>query len=472
MTQAASLAGAPTVEIGDGLPVPRRYWAHLAVGLAVMMSTIDSSIANVALPTIARDLNASPAASIWVVNAYQLSVCMSLLILGSLGDIYGYGRVYRVCLTLFTIASLGCALSHSLTGLAVARFVQGIGGAGVIGVTNAMLRGIYPRSQLAFGIGRNTLIVALSLALGPTVASFILSIATWPWLFAVNVPIGIFTLLIAGRTLPAFPRSNHSFDRGSAGLSALTFGLLILGVDGLGHGQAPAGIAAELIAGFGAGYVLVRRQASLTSPLLPVDLLKIRLFTLSVSTTFLASMAQLMAYVAIPFLFEHALGRSQVETGYLITPWPVMVGLIAPVAGRLAGRVSPGALAAGGLVTLAVGLTLVSLLPEGAGTIAIVACMMLSGLGYGIFLPPNASTQIGAVPRQRSGGASTMGATGRVFGQSIGAAMVAALFGLRPQDGAEVALMVAAGIAVCGAAISMLRTTPAASPAAQRGSTQ
>jgi len=458
VSQTAPLGGVAAFDLGDGLPVPRRYWAHLAVGLAVMMSTIDASIANVALPTLAHDLNASPAASIWVVNAYQLSVCMSLLILGSLGDIYGYGRVYRLCLTLFTVASLGCALSHSLAGLAVARFVQGIGGAGVIGVTNAMLRGIYPRSQLAHGIGRNTLIVALSLALGPTVASFILSVASWPWLFAVNVPIGVFTLLIAGRTLPAFPRSNHDFDRNSAGLCAVTFGLLMLGIDGLGHGQAQAGVAAEIVVGLGAGYVLVRRQASLKSPLLPLDLLRIRLFSLSVSTTFLASMAQLMAYVAIPFLFEHRLGRSQVETGYLITPWPVMVGLIAPFAGRLAGRLSPGALAAGGLLVLAAGLTLVSILPEGANTIAIIGCMMLSGLGYGIFLPPNASTQIGAVPRQRSGGASTMGATGRVFGQSIGAAMVAALFGLRPHDGAELALMVAAGIAVAGAAISLLRT--------------
>jgi DHA2 family multidrug resistance protein-like MFS transporter len=458
MSQTASLTEKSAVEPADGLPVPRRYWAHLAVGLAVMMSTIDGSIANVALPTIAEKLHTSPAASIWVVNAYQLSVCMSLLILGSLGDIYGYQRVYRICLTLFTIASLGCALSDSLVGLAVARFAQGIGGAGVIGVTNAMLRGIYPRSQLASGIGRNTLIVAVSLALGPTVASFILSIASWPWLFAVNVPIGVFTLLIAGRTLPAFPVGSHKFDWRSAGLSALTFGLLVLGIDGLGHGQASAGIALEIVVAIGAGIILIRRQTSIASPLLPVDLLRIRLFTLSVSTTFLASMAQLMAYVAIPFLFEHALGRNQIETGYLITPWPVMVGLIAPVAGRLSGRISPGALAAGGLLILAAGLTLVGLLPADASTAEIVVCMLLSGLGYGIFLPPNASTQIGAVPRQRSGGASTMGATGRVFGQSIGAAMVAALFGIRPQDGAGLALMVAAGIAVFGAVISVLRT--------------
>jgi DHA2 family multidrug resistance protein-like MFS transporter len=443
----------------DGLPAPRRYWAHLAVGLAVMMSVMDGSIANVALPTIAREVHATPAASIWVVNAYQLSVCMSLLILGSLGDIYGYGRVYRACLALFTIASLGCALSHSLTGLAVARFIQGIGGAGMMGVTNAMLRGIYPRSQLAEGIGRNTLLVAISLALGPTVASFILSIAPWPWLFAVNVPIGIVTLLVAERSLPRFPGSAHPFDRRSAVLSALTFGLLVIGIDGLGHGEAPAGIAAELSAGIAGGILLIRRQKSIASPLLPVDLLRIRLFTLSVSTTFLASMAQLMAYVAIPFLFQHALGRSQVETGFLITPWPVMVGLVAPFAGRLARRFLPEQLAGFGLVIFAAGLILVALLPAGAGTFDIIWRMLLAGLGYGIFLPPNASTQIGSVPKQRSGGASTMGATGRVFGQAIGAALVAAVFGLHPQNGAELALFIAASIGIAGAFVSVLRTT-------------
>ena len=447
-------------ELADGLPLPRRHWAHLAVGLAVMMSVIDSSIANVALPTIATALNASPAASIWVVNAYQLSVCMSLLILGSLGDIYGYGRVYRACLILFTVASLGCALSHGLIGLSIARFVQGLGGAGMLGVTNAMLRGIYPRAELATGIGRNTMIVAISLAIGPTVASFILSIASWQWLFAINVPIGIFTWLIARSNLPSFPGSGHNFDAPSGALSALTFGLLVLGIDGLGHSQPTAVVTIELVAAFASGILLIRRQSSVPAPLLPIDLLRIRLFALSVGTTFLASMSQLMAYVAIPFLFQHALGRSQIETGYLITPWPVMVGLIAPVAGRLVRRIAPGVLSSTGLLILAAALVLLAMLPERASTTDIVWRMMLAGLGYGIFLPPNASTQIAAVPKQRSGGASTMGATGRVFGQSIGAALVAALFGMQPQNGSELALIFAAAIAVAGSLMSVMRTAP------------
>ena len=440
----------------DGLAAPRRHWAHLAIGLAIVMSVMDGTIANVALPTFVTVLRISPAASIWIVNAYQLSVCMSLLILGALGDIHGHDRVFRVCLVIFTAASLACALSHSLVTLAFARFVQGIGGAGILGVTNAMLRGIYPSRDLTTGIGRNTMVVAVALAAGPTVASGILSVASWPWLFAVNVPIGVFALLMAHRVLPAFPRSKTPFDAASAALSAAVFGLLALGIDAAGHGQGGAIAAGELSLGFCLGILLVRRQGKRAAPLLPVDLFKIRLFTLSVSTTFLSSMAQLMAYVAIPFLF-HEIGRNQTAIGLLITPWPVMVGIMGPFAGRLARRFEPEKLASTGLLLLAAGLVALALLPEGAAVWNIIWRMLLCGFGYGLFLPPNATTQIGAVPKPRSGGASTVGATARVLGQAIGAAMVAFLLGFAPQGGAGLALDAAAAIAVIGAAVSAAR---------------
>ncbi len=443
----------------DGIQGPRRNLAHLSIGLAVTMSSMDGSIANIALPAIVQALRITPSASIWVVNAYQLSACMALLVLGSLGDIYGYDRVFRLCLGLFTAASLACALSHNLTGLAIARFVQGMGGAGILGVTNAMLRGIYPKRELAIGIGRNTTIVAVSLVMGPTVAALILSIASWPWLFAVNVPIGIFTYLVARRVLPRFPRGGHKFDFVSAGLSAATFGLVVLGIDGLGHQQGIAVIAAELALGVVFGTALIRREKSVRVPLLPLDLLRIRLFALSVSTTFLASMAQLMSYVAIPFLL-HRLGRSPVQIGLLFTPWPVMVGFIAPFAGRLTGRFRPSALASTGLLIFAAGILLVAALPMQASVPDIIWRMLLCGLGYGLFLPPNASTQIISVPKQRSGGASTMGATGRVVGQAIGAALVAGAFGFFARDGAMLSLVGAACIAIAGAVVSYSRATP------------
>jgi DHA2 family multidrug resistance protein-like MFS transporter len=189
---------------------------------------------------------------------------------------------------------------------------------------------------------------------------------------------------------------------------------------------------------------------------LPVDLFKIRLFTLSVSTTFLASMAQLMAYIAIPFLF-HEIGRNQTAIGLLITPWPVMVGIMGPFAGRLARRAAPEKLASAGLLLLAAGLVALAALPAGAAVWNIIWRMLLCGFGYGLFLPPNAATQIGSVPKRRSGGASTVGATARVLGQAIGAAFVAFLLGFAPSGGASLSLDAAAAIAVIGAAVSATR---------------
>jgi MFS transporter, DHA2 family, multidrug resistance protein len=204
----------------DGLPVPQRYWAVLTISLGLLMAVLDGAIANIALPTIARDLEATPADSIWVVNAYQLAVTISLLPLSSLGEIFGYRRVFTAGLAVFTVASLGCALSSSLTTLTLARVVQGFGAAGVMSVNTALIRFIYPRSWIGRGVGINAMVGSVSSALGPTVASAILSVAHWPWLFAVNVPTGALALLIGLRALPDSPLARHRFDLPSAALNA------------------------------------------------------------------------------------------------------------------------------------------------------------------------------------------------------------------------------------------------------------
>src|ERR1700746_3125683 len=167
------------IEHPDGLPLPQRHWAILTIALGLIMAVVDSAIANVALPTIAGDLNASPAFSIWIVNGYQLAITISLLPLSSLGEIIGYRRVYLAGLLLFTLASLFCALAHTLALLTLARIVQGFGAAGIMSVNAALVRFTYPRNQLGRGIGINAIVVAISAAAGPTIAAGILAIATW-----------------------------------------------------------------------------------------------------------------------------------------------------------------------------------------------------------------------------------------------------------------------------------------------------
>src|ERR1700729_609951 len=163
------------IEQADGLPQPQRNWAILTIALGIVMAVMDGAIANVALPTIAQDLNASPSFSVWIVNGYQLAITISLLPLASLGEIIGYRRVYLAGLALFTIASLLCALSHTLVLLTLARIVQGFGAAGIMSVNAALVRFTYPRKQLGHGIGINALVVAVSAAVGPTLAAGILS---------------------------------------------------------------------------------------------------------------------------------------------------------------------------------------------------------------------------------------------------------------------------------------------------------
>lgn len=445
-----------SLEPGDGLPIPRRYWAILTVGLAVTMATLDGAIANIALPTIAHDLDASPAASIWVVNAYQLAVTVTLLPLASLGELFEYRRVYRAGLLVFTIASFACTISDSLTTLTLARVLQGLGAAGIMSVNTALVRFIWPRASLGRGIGYNALVVAVSAALGPTVAAAILSVASWQWLFAINVPLGLIAL-VATSALPQTDRARHHFDGLSALLNALTFGLLITGIDSVGHHEGVIAVGGELLAAGIAGYLLVWRQLSQAWPLLPIDLLRIPLFALSVATSVCSFVAQMLAYVSLPFYLQDYLGFSQVETGLLMTPWPLTTAIVAPIAGRLADRFPVGILNGIGLLIFAAGLGLLGLLPAHPTTAAIAWRMAVCGFGFGFFQSPNNRAIIGSAPRERSGGASGMLGTARLLGQTTGAAVAALLFGLFPRTGTTLALITAAVVAAVAAGVSCLR---------------
>lgn len=445
-----------SLEPGDGLPIPRRYWAILTVGLAVTMATLDGAIANIALPTIAHDLDASPAASIWVVNAYQLAVTVTLLPLASLGELFEYRRVYRAGLLIFTIASFACTVSDSLTTLTLARILQGLGAAGIMSVNTALVRFIWPRAGLGRGIGYNALVVAVSAALGPTVAAAILSVASWQWLFAINVPIGLLALA-ATSALPHTDRARHHFDGLSALLNALTFGLLITGIDSIGHHEGVIAVGGELVAAGIAGYLLVWRQLSQAWPLLPIDLLRIPLFALSIATSVCSFIAQMLAYVSLPFYLQDYLGFSQVETGLLMTPWPLTTAIVAPFAGRLADRFPVGILNGIGLLIFAVGLGLLGFLPAHPTSAEIAWRMAVCGFGFGFFQSPNNRAIIGSAPRERSGGASGMLGTARLLGQTAGAAVAALLFGLFPRTGTTMALITAAVVAAVAAGVSCLR---------------
>jgi DHA2 family multidrug resistance protein-like MFS transporter len=444
--------------VSDGVPMPQRMWAILTIALGLTLAVLDGGIANVALPTIAREVNTSPANSIWVVNAYQLAVTISLLPLSSLGEIYGYKRIYQGGLILFTVASFACAMSSSLTTLILARMLQGLGAAGIMSVNSALIRFIYPRRWIGRGVGLNATVGSIASALGPTVAAGILSVAPWPWLFAVNVPLGLLGAFIALRALPDTPLSGVQFDLTSAALQAVSIGTLLFGVSELGHGESWVHVVVELVVAALTGFVLVLRQLGLTAPMLPVDLLRIPLFALSIASSVCAFIAQSIGLVSLPFLFQHQLGMDQVMTGLLMTPQPLVVAVIAPFAGRLADKYPAGLLGGCGMAVMAAGLLAMSLLPDHPATVDIVWRMTLCGLGFGFFNTPNNRAIILSAPPVRTGGASGMQATARLLGQSMGAALVALVFTAFPAGhGPTVALFIAAGMAVVASCVSFSR---------------
>ena len=444
----------------DGLPQPARALAMLGCSIAVGMSVLDAAIANIALPAIAHDVHADPAASVWVVNAYQLAMVVSILSFAALGDRLGYRRVFLAGVAVFTVGSLGSALSSTLSMLVIMRAVQGLGSAGVSSVNTALVRFAYPRARLGQGISIITLTVALSAAAGPTVAAAILSVASWPWLFAVNVPFGVLCFLLAQRHAPYTRRGRHRFDWIAGLLNAVAFGALVLGIDALGNGGLTTTSVIEFAVALVAGWALVRRELRRPAPLLPIDLMRIPLFALSVMTSICSYSAQTIAYVALPFYFESAAGLSQTETGLLITPWPAIVVVVAPIAGRLSDRYPVAILGGIGMVLMCAGLFLLWLAPVGAPGWDIVWRMALAGCGFGFFQTPNNRALIMSAPPDRSGAASGMVSAARLLGQSIGAALVAVAFALLHPSvklGAELALLIATAFAGVGAVSSFLR---------------
>ena len=443
----------------DGLPMPKRIWAVVSVGFALCMSVLDINIVNIVLPTLSHDFGTSPAVTTWIINGYQLAIVISLLSFSALGEIIGYRKVFLSGIGLFCITSLICALSDSFWTLTVARIFQGFSASAITSVNTAQLRYIYPKSQIGRGMGINAMVVAISAAAGPSVASGILSIASWHWLFAINVPIGLVAFVLSLKFLPRNPVKveGQRFDVTSAVMNALTFGLLICVIDGFAHDihwyiLIPGFVIMLII-----GWFFIKRQKMQTYPLLPVDLLRNKIFSLSLLTSVFSFIAQMLALVSIPFFFQRVLHLSEVATGLLLTPWPLATMITAPLAGRLMDRYNAGLLGGIGLMIFGTALLLLAMMPAHPSHIDIIWRMFLGGIGFGLFITPNNSTIIASAPRERSGGASGMLGMARLLGQTVGAAFVAVLFAMFPGHGMRYALVFGAVIAVVSAVISSLR---------------
>lgn len=445
-----------TMPFVDGLPTPRRHWAMLAVFCAVALSVVSLTSVSLALPVIAADLGVDDASSVAIVTIFQLALVSTLLPFAALGERIGYRRLFQSGLLLMGVASLACAWAPSLSWLVAARVLQALAGSAIMAMNPALLRLTVPASYLGRAIGLNATVVAVFTALGPSIASLVLSVATWPWLFLLNLPwIGL-AFFIGRWALPQHVSPSLArFDGAAALLNIAMFLALFSGIRTLLSHPLPAAgllvLAALLLR------ALLHHERDRPAPLLPLDLLRIPVVRLAVAASVCAFAAQLAAMVALPFLLYRELGRSMVETGLLIMAWPTAVALMAVISARLLERFSSATLCAAGGLTLCAGLLTLAGLPATAASPALVGVLMTCGVGFGCFQTPNNRSMIAATPRERSGSAGGMQATARLCGQTLGTTLAAMSFQCLPSAAARGALLMAAALAASAALISLRR---------------
>lgn len=444
-----------TAPIAEGLYGFERVRAMLAVALAVLLSVLDYAVANVALPSIAHDLHIASSQSIWVINAYQLASLSMLLPLASIGARIGFARMCRVGIAIFLIASILCALSHSLLELALSRALQGIGGASIMSVAIALIRFIYPKEELGRGLALNGLIIGTGVALGPTVGSLVMSVAAWPWIFWINVPLGVAALALASIALPVTPRSDRAVDLTGVVLTIAAFTLTVIGVDDAVHGGLASAVALSGL-GVACWVALLRHQRERSEPVVPVDLLGIPSFLVAFIVGLTGFVASNFFIIAMPFTLETVFHRPATVTGFLITPWAVGVAGMSFLIGRWTDRVPAVLLSSLGLAITGCGFALLWSLPADASSLDIVWRTWVAGSGFGMFQPPNNRVMMLSAPRGREGSASGLVSVARLGGQTLGALLVASVFRFSTHA-STLCLFCAMLIAWLGAALSLAR---------------
>ncbi|MDN6297590.1 MAG: MFS transporter [Halomonas sp.] len=414
----------------DGLPGPERFLAVLALVSGTLMAVVDTTMINLALPSIAVDLDVTPARVVWVTNIFQVVCAAFLLVFAGLSELLTRRRIYLFGLGTFVLAALGSALSPNLETLLVFRALQGLGAAATLSIGPSIYRLIFPSRLLGSALGLSALVVGGGYAAGPTLSGLVLSFTHWSWLFALNVPLGLASFLLARHALPKETPRQGSFDAIGALYSMLMLAGLFLTMNAIGH-SAPA----WQCTGFGLGMLLagtafIRRQRRAPYPLLPLHLFREKRFTLAVSASGFAFIGQGLAFVALSFLYQEKMGLSPLLTAWLFTPWPLALMVVGPLAGRLADRVNPSVLSSAGLGLLIVGFVALALVDESTGIAGSLWRVALCGIGFGLFQPPNNREMMASLPAERSANASGVMSTTRTVGQSLGVALVGATLAL------------------------------------------
>lgn len=455
-----------------GLAGRQRHLAMFTILLGIALSVLDTTSVALGLPTMTRDLGVGADDAIWIVNGFQLAALVALLPLANWGERITYRRIYLAGAALWGLASVVASLADSLPVLIAARVVQGLGAAGLMAVNMALVRLTLPPALLGRGVALSSMVVSVATVAGPLVAAAALSAGSWRWLFALNIPACALLLLLGHRTLPANTPQADAAPPSllDIALNAALFILLFLAADSFGRsvrssevqGQGLVQGAVLLAAGLAVAAVHVRRQWGQPRALLPLDLLRIPLFRLSMMTSVGSFAAQTMAYIALPFLLFEAWRASASQAGLFMVCWPAGTIAAAALASRLIGRWHNGWLGAAGLVAMALGLAALAQVAQSAEpTLRAAWSLGLCGVGFGLFQAPNNHTIITSAPPQRAGAASGMLGSARLTGQALGATLVAVVFAVHGGTGTQAlaqVLLLAAVLAAAAAVASFQRT--------------
>ncbi len=447
----------PTL-LGEERDFSRKWYVMSAIAMGIFLATIDGSIVNVALPTLTETLQTDFATVQWVVLSYLLTITTSQAIVGRLADMYGRKVFYNSGFVVFTLGSLLCGLAPTVGWLIAARVLQGIGAALILALGLAIVTDAFPPGERGRALGIAGSIVSIGIVTGPTLGGLILEHLTWHWIFFVNVPIGILGTYLAWRYVPAGqPLGEQRFDLGGAATLCIFLLSLLLGLttgQSVGFGHADTVRLFILAAFFLAAFLVL--EARHPQPIIAPSLFRSSLFRTNLITGLLMFIA-LGINVLIPFYLEDALGYSVQQVGFLLAVLPIALGITSPISGTLADRFGSRPISVIGLVVTAIGFLSLSTLTTGTTALGFAWRYLPVGIGVGLFQSPNNSAIMGSVPRERLGITSGLLAITRSLGQTVGIAVLGAVWATR--------VIRAAGGVVAGGA-------SAAPPAAQAAGVQ
>ncbi|MGD9124121.1 MAG: MFS transporter [Desulfarculaceae bacterium] len=431
------------------------------VGLGVLMATLDTSIVNISLPTLVQELHTDFATVQWVVVSYVLVLTSLMLSAGRIGDLFGKKRLYMGGLSLFSLASLLCGLAPSVGWLIAFRALQGLGAAGCQALGAAIITEVFPASERGRAMGVIGGIVSVGIALGPPLGGVLIAVAGWPSIFLVNVPIGLIALVTVSRTVPALarPSDGQRFDLAGAAFLFFTLAAYALGMTaGQNWGFADFRIAALLLAAAVGLGIFITWQAKAAQPLLFLGLFRNLLLSLNLVMGCLAFIV-VASFFIMPFFLQLVLGYSTAEMGLLIMVVPLLMGVIAPLAGSLSDRLGARGISLAGLLIMAGGCLALSTVHADMGWAGYMLRAVPIGVGLGLFQAPNNSAILGSVKREDLGITGGLLALSRTLGHTTGIPLIGVLFTTLVLNFAGLAVMSDPALVPASALVAGVRGT-------------